>query len=114
VITVNVLFPSGDMELSALVGDGRACGPYYERQRYSGYTEGEALRLFVEHLHRSGKRIDDGDPVYEAPCRQCGAVCLTDEWAGGAPYFGSGCECGGEADTDAWHLSDEPHPSVWA
>lgn len=112
-ISVETLFPSGDLELSALVGDGRAPGAYYERQRYSGYSETEALRLFVTYLYAHGKRIDDGDLVFEAPCRSCGSVCLTDEWTASGPHFGSGCECGGDVDTDAWQLSDEPHPSVW-
>lgn len=111
-ITVETIPHSGGLIVSALVGDGRACGAYLESHTFYGYGEVEAVRLFVERCHARGQRIDD-DIVYEAPCLRCGAVLLTDEWHGGEPYFGSGCECGGEADSAAWNVSDEPHPSVW-
>ncbi|NDC49175.1 MAG: hypothetical protein EBZ61_08895 [Micrococcales bacterium] len=112
-ITVETIPHSGGLIVSALVGDGKACGAYLESHTFYGYGEAEAVRLFVERCHARGQRIDE-DIVYEAPCSRCGAVNLTDEWHGGRPYFGSGCsECGGDIDADAWQVSDEPHPSVW-
>jgi hypothetical protein len=103
---------NGSTTASAIVCDGRACGPYLHSITYYGYDEADIPRMFVTDLRRDGKRID-ADIVYEAPCHRCGAVCLTDEWHGGQPHFGSGCECGGEVNFDAWQLSDEPHPSEW-
>ena len=108
-VSVETVPHSGALIVSALVSDGRACGLYLESVTYYGYDESEAVRAFVEHCRNSRKTPE---LVFEAPCRSCGAMCLTDEWHGG-PYFGSGCECGGEVDADAWQVSDEPHPATW-
>lgn len=38
--------------------------------------------------------------VWSAPCGRCGERITTDQYLG-APYFASGCECGG------WPLEEE-------
>ena len=42
----------------------------------------------------------------------CGAWVLTDQYTA-APYFDSCGVCGGEADSDRWRVSDEPHPALY-
>lgn len=50
--------------------------------------------------------------IWEAPCMTCGAWVLTDQYTA-APYFDSCGVCGGEADSDRWRVSDEPHPALY-
>ena len=49
--------------------------------------------------------------IWAAPCQQCGADVLTDQYLG-APYFDA-CECGGLADATRAAESDEPHPATY-
>lgn len=60
---------------------------------------------------RKGEGVNDLI-IWEAPCAECGAAVLTDEYLA-APYFGSPCECGGYADASRWRVSDEPHPATY-
>lgn len=50
---------SGALVLSAIVQDGRACGPYRRERTYHGYTVAEAKREFSRELITNGGQFDD-------------------------------------------------------
>ena len=47
--------------------------------------------------------------VWIAPCSECGAEIMTDQYIG-SPYFDAGCECGGSPVVAAAH---ETFTVVW-
>lgn len=64
-----------------------------------------------DYIH--GAEHDPDTPViYEAPCIECGHLVMTDEYTGGAPYFSSCSECGGQT-SPLWRVSNEIHPALW-
>lgn len=50
---------SGALVLSAIVQDGRACGPYRRERTYYGYTVAAAKREFRRELITNGGQFDD-------------------------------------------------------
>jgi hypothetical protein len=52
-IIVRELFPSGALEVSAMVKDMNLWMTYVERQTYYGYTKNEARKSFIVHLNES-------------------------------------------------------------
>jgi hypothetical protein len=50
---------SGALVLSAIVQDGKACGPYRRERTYHGYTVTEAKKLFSAELIGNGGQFDD-------------------------------------------------------
>jgi hypothetical protein len=50
---------SGALVLSAIVQDGKACGPYRRERTYHGYTVTEAKKLFRAELINNGGQFDD-------------------------------------------------------
>jgi hypothetical protein len=52
-IIVRELFPSGALEVSAMVKDMNLWMTYVERQTYYGYTKNEARKSFIVHLKES-------------------------------------------------------------
>lgn len=50
---------SGALVLSAIVQDGKACGPYRRERTYHGYTVTEAKKLFRAELIGNGGQFDD-------------------------------------------------------
>ena len=49
----------GALVLSAIVQDGKACGPYRRERTYQGYTVAEAKKLFRAELIGNGGQFDD-------------------------------------------------------
>ena len=49
----------GTLVLSAIVQDGKACGPYRRERTYYGYTLREAKALFRRELYGNGGQFDD-------------------------------------------------------
>jgi hypothetical protein len=52
-IIVRELFPSGALEVSAMVRDTKLWMTYVERQTYYGYSKNEARKSFIVHLNES-------------------------------------------------------------
>ena len=50
---------SGALVLSAIVQDGKSCGPYRRERTYHGYTVAEAKREFRRELITNGGQFDD-------------------------------------------------------
>jgi len=50
---------SGALVLSAIVQDGKSCGPYRRERTYHGYTVAEAKKLFRAELIGNGGQFDD-------------------------------------------------------
>lgn len=50
----------GALVLSALVEDGKACGPYRRERTYYGYTLRDAKALFRRELYGNGGQFHDG------------------------------------------------------
>ena len=50
---------SGALVLSAIVQDGKACGPYRRERTYHGYTVAEAIRKFRAEMKSIGAIFDD-------------------------------------------------------
>lgn len=50
---------SGALVLSAIVQDGKACGPYRRERTYYGYTVAEAKRQFRSELIDNGGQFHD-------------------------------------------------------
>ena len=50
---------SGALVLSAIVQDGKACGPYRRERTYHGYTVAEAKREFTAEMKSNGAIFDD-------------------------------------------------------
>jgi hypothetical protein len=50
---------SGALVLSAIVQDGKACGPFRRERTYHGYTVTEAKKLFRAELIGNGGQFDD-------------------------------------------------------
>lgn len=49
----------GTLVLSAIVQDGKACGPYRRERKYQGYTVTAAKALFRQELYGNGGQFDD-------------------------------------------------------
>jgi hypothetical protein len=49
----------GALVLSAIVQDGKACGPYRRERTYQGYTVRDAKREFRRELIANGGIFDD-------------------------------------------------------
>jgi hypothetical protein len=49
----------GALVLSAIVQDGKACGPYRRERTYQGYTLRDAKRLFRAEMKSYGVIFDD-------------------------------------------------------
>lgn len=49
----------GALVLSAIVQDGKACGPYRRERTYYGYTVRDAKALFRRELYGNGGQFDD-------------------------------------------------------
>ena len=49
----------GAIVLSAIVQDGKSCGPYRRERTYQGYTVTEAKKLFRAELIGNGGQFDD-------------------------------------------------------
>jgi len=49
----------GTLVLSAIVQDGKACGPYRRERTYQGYTVRDAKREFRRELLGNGGQFDD-------------------------------------------------------
>ena len=49
----------GALILSAIVQDGKACGPYRRERTYQGYTLRDAKRAFRQELKGNGGQFDD-------------------------------------------------------
>jgi hypothetical protein len=49
----------GTLVLSAIVQDGKACGPYRRERIYQGYTVRDAKREFRRELLGNGGQFDD-------------------------------------------------------
>lgn len=52
-ITVRKVFPSGALELSAMVRDLTLYTVYLERKVYFGYDRNSARKEFIKHLDKS-------------------------------------------------------------
>ncbi len=50
---------NGTLVLSAIVQDGKACGPYRRERIYQGYTVRDAKREFRRELLGNGGQFDD-------------------------------------------------------
>lgn len=50
----------GTLVLSAIVEDGKACGPYRRERKYTGYTVTAAKALFRRELYGNGGQFHDG------------------------------------------------------
>ena len=50
---------NGTLVLSAIVQDGKACGPYRRERTYQGYTVRDAKREFRRELLGNGGQFDD-------------------------------------------------------
>ena len=50
---------NGALVLSAIVQDGKSCGPYRRERTYHGYTVAEAKRQFRSELIGNGGQFDD-------------------------------------------------------
>lgn len=53
----------GTLVLSALVADGKACGPYLRTRKYQGYTVAEARRAYRSELLGNGGQFHDGRAI---------------------------------------------------
>lgn len=49
----------GALVLSAIVQDGKACGPYRRERTYYGYAVRDAKALFRRELYGNGGQFDD-------------------------------------------------------
>jgi hypothetical protein len=49
----------GALVLSAIVQDGKSCGPYRRERTYYGYTLRDAKALFRRELYGNGGQFDD-------------------------------------------------------
>ena len=49
----------GTLVLSAIVEDGKACGPYRRERKYMGYTVRDAKREFRRELLGNGGQFHD-------------------------------------------------------
>lgn len=49
----------GALVLSAIVQDGKACGPFRRERTYYGYGVREAKKLFREEMKSNGVIFDD-------------------------------------------------------
>lgn len=50
---------SGALVLSAIIQDGKACGPFRRERTYHGYTVAEAKREFRAEMRSNGAIFDD-------------------------------------------------------
>ena len=49
----------GALVLSAIIQDGKACGPFRRERTYHGYTVAEAKREFRAEMKSNGAIFDD-------------------------------------------------------
>lgn len=49
----------GALVLSAIVQDGKACGPYRRERTYQGYSMRDARKLFCAEMKNYGVIFDD-------------------------------------------------------